>query len=86
MDTQIDPRQQNGFTQTVIDAMIDGVAVCHAIEQPPHVEFTFWNRAMAELTGYSMDEINRLGWYQTVYRDPAVQERARLRMDAMRRG
>jgi PAS domain S-box-containing protein len=74
------------FTSAVIETMIDGVAVCHAIEQPPYVGFTVWNPAMQALTGYSMDEINRLGWYQTVYIDPAVQERARQRMERMRQG
>ena len=55
-------------------------------DRAPHVRFSIWNRAMETLTGYTMAEINRLGWYQTVYRDPAVQERARLRMERMRCG
>lgn len=54
--------RQAEFTQTVIEAMIDGVAVCHAIEAPPHTAFTIWNRAMEDLTGFTMAEINRLGW------------------------
>ncbi len=41
---------------------------------------------MVELTGYTMEEINRLGWYQSLYPDPDVRERARLRMERMRLG
>jgi PAS domain S-box-containing protein len=41
---------------------------------------------MTELTGYTMAEINRLGWYQTVYSDPEVRERAIARMERMRAG
>jgi len=41
---------------------------------------------MTEITGYTMEEINTSGWYQTVYPDPEVQARAKARMDRMRRG
>ncbi len=86
MTAQSEVERQIEFTDAVIETMIDGVAVCHGIDRPPHVRFTIWNPAMAALTGYSIDEINRLGWYQTVYVDPAVQERARQRMERMRQG
>jgi diguanylate cyclase (GGDEF)-like protein/PAS domain S-box-containing protein len=41
---------------------------------------------MFEITGYTMGEINALGWYQSMYPDPEVQERARARMHRMREG
>jgi PAS domain S-box-containing protein len=41
---------------------------------------------MVEITGYSMEEINDLGWYQSVYPDPEVRERVRRRMERMRQG
>jgi diguanylate cyclase (GGDEF)-like protein/PAS domain S-box-containing protein len=41
---------------------------------------------MVEITGYEMEEINRLGWYQSLYPDPEVQDRARKRMERMRSG
>ncbi|MFM8331401.1 MAG: PAS domain S-box protein [Candidatus Methylumidiphilus sp.] len=78
--------RQAAFTQAVIDAEVDGLAVCHGVADPPYARFTVWNPAMASLTGYSLEEINRLGWYQTVYADPETQERARLRMERMRQG
>ncbi|MBF0295264.1 MAG: PAS domain S-box protein [Magnetococcales bacterium] len=81
-----DLERQVGFTHAVIDGEVDGVSVCHEIDEPPHVRFTVWNHAMVKLTGYTLEEINRLGWYQTVYGDPVVQEQARLRMERMRLG
>ncbi len=86
MKTLPELERQIEFTNVVIDTMIDGIAVCHEIVQLPHVQFTVWNPAMETLTGFSMDEINRLGWYQTVYVDPRVQEEARQRMERMRLG
>lgn len=41
---------------------------------------------MKEITGYTMDEINRLGWYQSLYPDPEVREKAISRMAGMREG
>ena len=79
MTQQAFPHTDEGFTRLVIETMIDGIAVCHETAEPPFVHFTIWNPAMQELTGFTIDEINRLGWYQTVYVDPAVQSRARAR-------
>ena len=86
MTQQAFPHTDEGFTRLVIETMIDGIAVCHETAEPPFVHFTIWNPAMQELTGFTIDEINRLGWYQTVYVDPAVQSRARARMERMRHG
>ncbi len=74
------------FTQAVIDAEVDGVAVCHSIAEAPYTRFTVWNRSMETLTGFTLEEINRLGWYQSVYIDPEVQDQARQRMERMRQG
>ena len=78
--------RQAAFNRAIIDSEIDGIAACHAIDEPPYMAFSVWNPAMEVLTGYSQQEINRLGWYQTVYVDPAIQEMARARMDRMRQG
>ncbi|RQW84335.1 MAG: PAS domain S-box protein, partial [Methylococcus sp.] len=74
------------FTRAVIAAEVNGIAVCQAIERPPYVHFSVWTPSMVKLTGYSLEDINRLGWYQTVYADPEVQEKARQRMERMRLG
>jgi len=78
--------EQLAFTQAVIDAEVDGIAVCHSIAEPPYVHFTVWNPSMESITGFSLEEINRLGWYQTVYIDPDTQQRAKRRMERMRQG
>lgn len=41
---------------------------------------------MNEITGYTMEQINDLGWYQTVYPDPKLQEQAIDHMNRMREG
>lgn len=84
--TEAEVREQSSFIAAVVESQIDGIAVCHGIETSPYIHFTVWNPAMIALTGYSLDEVNRLGWYQTVYSDPNVQERARQRMERMRQG
>ncbi len=79
-------QEQHSFRNAVLNRAAEGVCVCHGIEEHPHVRFTVWNDRMSELTGYTMEEINRLGWYQSLYPDPEVQERARERMQRMRLG
>ena len=70
----------------IFEKAADGICVCHNIPDEPYVRFTHWNPRMTEITGYSMEEINKLGWYQTMYPDPEVQKRAIERMAKMREG
>lgn len=79
-------REESSFRQAVIERAAEGVCVCNAIPNYPFVEFTVWNHRMREITGYTMEEINRLGWYQTVYPDTDRQRRAIERMERMRHG
>lgn len=79
-------RQQVAFTEAVIEAEVDGLAVSHAIDDHTQHRFTIWNRAMAELTGYSQEEVNALGWDQAMYDNPADRERSRQRAALLRRG
>lgn len=79
-------RQKYSFQNIIIDKIAEGFCVCHAVGEYPFVEFTIWNDRMTEITGYTLDEINRLGWYQTLYPDPELQAEAIERMKKMRRG
>jgi PAS domain S-box-containing protein len=79
-------QQEYSFRSSIIELAADGICVCHEIIQYPYVRFTVWNRCMQEITGYSKEEINRLGWYQTVYPDKTLQDKAIERMNRMRRG
>ena len=67
-----------------IEHAADGICVWHAIETFPFIRFSFWNQRMVVLTGYRLEEINRHGWYQSVYPDPELRARAQARMAAMR--
>ena len=74
------------FREAVISHAAEGLCVCHQISEFPYVKFSLWNDKMCELTGYTMEEINQLGWYQAVYPDAGLQARAIDRMSAMRLG
>jgi PAS domain S-box-containing protein len=78
--------QEFAFRKAIITNVADGLCVCRKIPEHPFVRFTVWNDRMTELTGYTMEAINRLGWYQTLYPDLAVQQKAIERMQSMRQG
>jgi PAS domain S-box-containing protein len=79
-------REESSFRNKVITKAAEGLCVCHEIPEYPFVAFTVWNDRMTEITGYTMDEINRLGWYQTMYPNPELQACAIERMARMRKG
>ncbi len=74
------------FHRAIIDSATEGICACHDVSEFPYVRFTVWNQRMTEITGYTMEEINTSGWYQTVYPDPEIQVSAKVRMDRMRQG
>lgn len=77
---------ENAFRTLILENLAEGLCVCHACPDFPFVAFTIWNPQMEVITGYTQAEINQLGWYQTLYPDPAVRDRAIARMAAMRTG
>jgi PAS domain S-box-containing protein len=79
-------RDEVAFRESIINSATDGICVCHEVADYPYVRFTTWNRRMVEVTGYTLSQINRVGWYQSLYPDPEVQARARERMEKMRSG
>ncbi|MDJ1173642.1 PAS domain S-box protein [Roseofilum capinflatum] len=83
---QLRIEQENRFSGQILDQMAEGLCVCHNIEGFPFVQFTVWNQQMERITGYTLEEINRLGWYQSLYPDPKIQEQAIARMEQMRDG
>jgi PAS domain S-box-containing protein len=78
--------EESEFRRAIIDGAAEGLCVCHDCAEFPYVQFSVWNSRMTDITGYNLEEINRLGWYQSLYPDPGIRERARLRMEAMREG
>ncbi len=72
------------FRNRIVERAAEGMCVCHNMPDYPYMAFTVWNPRMTEITGYTMDQINRLGWYQTMYPDPEIQKKAARRMAAIR--
>jgi PAS domain S-box-containing protein len=68
-----DLRGESAFREAINANATEGLCVWRLIEEYPYMRFTVWNRAMEEITGYSMEEINRLGWVQTMYEDLEMQ-------------
>jgi two-component system, cell cycle sensor histidine kinase and response regulator CckA len=73
-------REETRFLQALIESAAEGICLWRYTDVHPFVQFSVWNQRMQEITGYTMDQINRLGWYQTLYPTPETQERARDRM------
>ncbi|MFN0136544.1 MAG: ATP-binding protein [Phycisphaerae bacterium] len=76
----------NRFREAIIQTASEGICVCNAVAEQPFVRFSLWNERMTQITGYTIDEINAAGWYQSLYPDPDLQRRAIERMDRMRHG
>ena len=66
-----------------VENISEGVCVCHKKEKFPHIRFTIWNKRMFELIGYTIDEINHFGLYQTVFPDPDMQHNVIKRIIAV---
>lgn len=77
-------RAEAEFRRVIMQRAAEGLCVCHEVPDYPYVRFTVWNERMDQITGFTMDEINRLGWYQSVYPDPELQAQAVARMARMR--
>jgi PAS domain S-box-containing protein len=77
---------ESSFREMVIDHAGQGICVCQQIPDHPFIRFTVWNQRMREITGYTMEEINRLGWYQTVHTDDETRQRSVARMRRMKAG
>ncbi len=74
------------FREMLIKNAAEGLCVCHNIDEFPYVEFTVWNKQIEKITGYTLNEINEMGWYQSLYKDLAIREKAIQRMTSMREG
>ena len=79
-------KEQTTTLNSILEKAADGICVCHNISASPYIRFSHWNPRMREITGYSLKEINELGWYQTLYPDPALRQRAVERIASMRLG
>ena len=65
----------------VVENISEGIFVAHTIEEFPHIRFTVWNKRMVKLTGYTIDEINKSGWYNTVFPNSPPQHKTRKKIE-----
>jgi len=79
-------RENVSMIEDILEKAADGICICYNIPAEPYVKFTHWNPRMTIITGYDKEEINKLGWYQTMYQDPRIQKQAIERMAQMRKG
>ena len=79
-------KEINTFREMIIKNAAEGLCVCHNCDEFPYVNFTVWNEQIEKITGYTVEEINEKGWYQSLYKDEAIREEAIGRMLAMREG
>ncbi len=79
-------QRQATFTRSVVDSVVDGLAVSYQTSTPPYVGFSVWNPAIQALSGYTLEEMNALGWYEALLAEPEQRERARQRMARVRDG
>jgi PAS domain S-box-containing protein len=61
------------FRNAIIENAAEGLCVCSETGLPPHLHFSVWNDRMTEITGYGIEEINRLGWYHMISKTPERQ-------------
>lgn len=59
--------KEKQFVDSIIQYATEGICVCYKTVEYPYLKFTVWNKQMEKITGYTLQEINKLGWYQTIY-------------------
>jgi PAS domain S-box-containing protein len=72
--------------ENILNKAADGICVFHNVEDSSKVRFTHWNPRMVQITGYTIDEINQFGWFQTMFLDPVIQQKALERMYRIQEG
>lgn len=60
----------DSFLSLIVENISAGVCVCHKIDEFPYLRFTVWNQTMLDLTGYTIEEVNRSGWDQMIFSEP----------------
>ncbi len=77
-------RSSLDFLGKIVAHAAEGIAVLHLGEDPTP-QFSVWNDRMAEITGYTREEMNRLGLVEALFPDPARRELVESRLrDACR--
>ena len=64
--------EKNINVVNLIENIPDGFCIYNA--KPQHIEFTIWNKYMIEITGYTMNEINKIGWNNILFNTHSISE------------
>jgi PAS domain S-box-containing protein len=59
------------FRDSLIEHATEGLCISQVIDTPPFVRFSVWNRRMEEITGYTIDDVNRFGWLRLLFPESA---------------
>ena len=70
--------QENTFRQQIVENMTEGLCVFYEVEEFPFLCFTVWNQQMQAITGYTLEDINRLGWYHSLYLNNQESQKQRI--------
>jgi len=73
-------REEAEFRSRLLDQASEGIVLWHPGRDGQFAVFLTWNRRMQEITGYTREEINRLGWLETMYVDQGERDKARAIM------
>ncbi|GAB6037790.1 hypothetical protein JCM15519_23490 [Fundidesulfovibrio butyratiphilus] len=63
-------QKEASFSKKIIEKAAEGICVGCSAPPPLFVEFSVWNDKMTAITGYTLEEINRLGWPNALQQDP----------------
>ncbi len=78
--------EEHAFRSAVIAGVTEGLCVFHPVAGFPHLEFTVWNDRMTEITGYTMERVNREGWLETLIPDATAREPVLRRLERLWKG
>ena len=76
--------QLSRFHGAVIQTAAEGICVAQILDGFPYMRFSVWNKRLTEITGYTLEQINRQGWLQALPVDS--RERALVRLQELARG
>ena len=68
-------QQESLFRKAIIANADEGLCVCHQAPGTTSWVFTVWNDRMTEITGYTMEQINEVGWERMAISEPEAETR-----------
>ncbi|MDQ7051496.1 MAG: PAS domain S-box protein [candidate division KSB1 bacterium] len=78
--TELALQEKTQFYEAVIEKAAEGICVFEFDPKSGEIEFNVWNRQMAEITGYDVNEIHGMDWYRKLFPDSLMQEKALRRL------